>query len=148
MNHDLRFCKILLWKLYADSGYIFSYASLVGIYRIKAKNLFKLQEHLSYNLICTSICKIIKPKPKITQPLYKGTSRNSFLRLSCSTAQVFNISNNFMIVHWGLSYVTFLKELTHFVPLISFDTPWKHQKTSGFLMFSGGITRDQWHEMG
>ena len=31
--------------------------------------------------------------------------------------------------------------LTHLMPLISFDTPWKHQKTSGFL-FSGGIKRD------
>ena len=31
--------------------------------------------------------------------------------------------------------------------VISFDTPWK-QKTRGFLMFSGGIKRDQWHEMG
>ena len=38
--------------------------------------------------------------------------------------------------------------LIHFMPLISFDTPWKHQKTSGFLMFSGGMKRDQWHEMG
>ena len=27
--------------------------------------------------------------------------------------------------------------LTHFMPLIFFDTPWKHQKTAGFLMFSG-----------
>ena len=27
-------------------------------------------------------------------------------------------------------------------------TPWKYQKTSGFLMFSGGIERNQWHEMG
>ena len=34
------------------------------------------------------------------------------------------------------------------MPLISFDTPWKHQKTRGFMMFSGGIKRDQWHEMG
>ena len=24
----------------------------------------------------------------------------------------------------------------------------KHQKTSGFLIFSVGIERDQWHEMG
>ena len=32
-------------------------------------------------------------------------------------------------------------------PLISFDIPWKHQKTSGFLMFSRGIKRDQWYEM-
>ena len=33
------------------------------------------------------------------------------------------------------------------MPLVSFYIPWKHQKTSGFLMFSGGIERDQWHEM-
>ena len=31
--------------------------------------------------------------------------------------------------------------LTHFMLLSSFDT-------SGFLMFSGGTKRDQWHEMG
>ena len=34
------------------------------------------------------------------------------------------------------------------MPMISFDTPWKHKKTCGFLMFSGGIKRDRWHEMG
>ena len=34
------------------------------------------------------------------------------------------------------------------MPLISFNTPWKHQNTSGFRMFLGGIERDQWHEMG
>ena len=27
--------------------------------------------------------------------------------------------------------------LTHFMPLIYFDSPWKHQKTYGFLMFLG-----------
>ena len=32
--------------------------------------------------------------------------------------------------------------LTHFMPRVSFYTPWKQQKTSGFLMFSGGIERD------
>ena len=37
--------------------------------------------------------------------------------------------------------------LTHFTPLISFDTPRKNQETRGFLMFRGGIKRDQWHEM-
>ena len=31
--------------------------------------------------------------------------------------------------------------------LIFLDTSWKHQKTRGFLMFSGGIKRDEWHEM-
>ena len=38
--------------------------------------------------------------------------------------------------------------LTHFMQLVSFYTPWKHEETSGFLIFSGGIERDQWHEMG
>ena len=32
------------------------------------------------------------------------------------------------------------------MPLISLDIPGKQQKTSGFLMFAGGIKRDQWHE--
>ena len=32
--------------------------------------------------------------------------------------------------------------LTHFMPLVSFYTPWKHQKTIGFLMFSAGLERD------
>ena len=35
---------------------------------------------------------------------------------------------------------TFTENLFHrliFMPLSSFDTPWKHQKTSGFRMFSG-----------
>ena len=39
-------------------------------------------------------------------------------------------------------------QLTHFMPLVSFYTFWKHQKTKGFLVFSGGIEREQWHEMG
>ena len=43
--------------------------------------------------------------------------------------------------------VNVLKKLkmNHFVQLVSFHTPWKHQKTRGFL---GGIARDQWDEMG
>ena len=33
--------------------------------------------------------------------------------------------------------------LTHFMLLVSFYTPWNHQKTKDFLMFSGGRVRDQ-----
>ena len=32
--------------------------------------------------------------------------------------------------------------------LVSFYTPWKHQKTYAILMFSRSLERDQWHEMG
>ena len=28
-----------------------------------------------------------------------------------------------------------------------FYTPGKHHKTNGFLIFSGGLEREQWHEM-
>ena len=37
--------------------------------------------------------------------------------------------------------------LIHFIPLVSFYTPWKHQKTIDFLMFSWGKEKDQWHKM-
>ena len=34
------------------------------------------------------------------------------------------------------------------IPLVSFYVPWKHHRTSGFLMLSNGIKRKLWHEMG
>ena len=37
--------------------------------------------------------------------------------------------------------------LAHFLPLGFFYTSWKYQKTTAFRIFSGGIERDQWHEM-
>ena len=42
------------------------------------------------------------------------------------------------------------KALTHFMPLVFFYTPWiyQDQETYGFLMFSEGIERDQWHQIG
>ena len=42
-----------------------------------------------------------------------------------------------------LFIVDVLYNLTYFIPLVSFYTPWKHQKTSGFLIFSGDIEREQ-----
>ena len=36
--------------------------------------------------------------------------------------------------------------LTHFMPLVSFYTPWHYQETEAFL-FSGGIEKDQYDEM-
>ena len=32
-------------------------------------------------------------------------------------------------------------KITHYCPVFPFYTPLKHQKTKGFLMFSGGIKR-------
>ena len=46
-----------------------------------------------------------------------------------------------------MSRVFSLYHLTHFLPLVSFDTPIKYQKTIGFLMFSGGIKKEPWRGM-
>ena len=43
---------------------------------------------------------------------------------------------------------TFQEKITHFMSLVLFHISSKYHKTYGFLMFSGGIERDQWHEMG
>ena len=37
---------------------------------------------------------------------------------------------------------------THFWPMFPFYTPWKHQNTKRFLVFSGGINWEYWLEMG
>ena len=61
------------------------------------------------------------------------------------------ISYFFIIVMRYWFYIFFIISqytLIHFMPLVSFYTPSKHQKTYGFLMFSGGVERDQWHELG
>ena len=38
--------------------------------------------------------------------------------------------------------------LTHFSPVSHFYTPWKRQKTKGFLTLSGGIEMWHWTKMG
>ena len=65
-------------------------------------------------------------------------------KLACTLENDMRNLANFDLTLENLKICT----LTHFIPLISFDTPWKHQKTRGFRMFSGAIKRDQWHEMG
>ena len=39
-----------------------------------------------------------------------------------------------------------LRHLTHFMPLFFFDSPWTRQKSSGYLIFSRVIKRNQWHK--
>ena len=36
----------------------------------------------------------------------------------------------------------------NFWSMLTFYTPWKHQKNKGFLVFSEGIKRQHWPEMG
>ena len=58
-----------------------------------------------------------------------------------SSLIIFQATSSWIPVHEILKENTFL---THFLPLISFNTPWNIRKPVP-LMFSGGIER--WHEM-
>ena len=53
-------------------------------------------------------------------------------------------------IQWFLKHCSKVENWYRMVKPIScclFYTPWKHQKTFDFLMFSGGIEKDHWHEM-
>ena len=45
---------------------------------------------------------------------------------------------------WGNGGKWTTKEISHFLPNVSFWSPWKHQKTFGFLMLSGGSKGNIW----
>ena len=55
-------------------------------------------------------------------------------------------SGDFIEVFHKKLWLTILT-LTYFRPMFPFYTPWKRQKTFGFLTFSGGIEREYWPEM-
>ena len=48
----------------------------------------------------------------------------------------------------NFSNLIFASYLTYLIPLFSYYTPWKHQKTRSFLMFLGDTEKNQWHEIG
>ena len=54
----------------------------------------------------------------------------------------------FLTSGYGSNSGCLLDCLTHLFPMHSFSTPWKHQKTLSFLMFSGGRERVPWEQMG
>ena len=55
-----------------------------------------------------------------------------------------NIANDVICIREIFSE---FRSLTQFRPMFPFYNPWKHQKTKGFLVFSGGIKWEHWPEM-
>ena len=52
----------------------------------------------------------------------------------------------YVLTYLYLSSVIY-EVLIHFWPMFQFYTRWKHQKTKGFLVFSGGIKWEHWPEV-
>ena len=55
-------------------------------------------------------------------------------------------TRQFILSRWKL--FPLLHASTHFSPIFYIYTPWKRQKTKGFLMFSGGVEMKLWAKMG
>ena len=53
----------------------------------------------------------------------------------------------FFVVDGG-TVDSFPRFISHFTPLISFYTPWKHQKTMDFRIFSGSLEIEHWPYIG
>ena len=95
----------------------------------------KMYEHVEINMydlifsISTSFMQIAAQKIQ----MFKTIQQSQLTSLCCLYFKLLEHSDLFVA-----------NLLTHLMPLDSFCTPWKPQKTKGFLMFSGGIEKEQW----
>ena len=71
-----------------------------------------------------------------------------FHMLLCSQKRFFLAIFNTSVIVMESDFTVIQKALTCFMPLVSFYTYWKRRKTCGFLTFSGGIEKGQWHKIG
>ena len=102
--------------------------------------------------IKSSKIKVIQgPKNDLYRTERKGTTYSAFYNTLINLEVIRKL---FMTIFPARKYVSNCRSLsknsritlTYFMPLVSFYTPEKHQKTRGILIFSGGIERDQWYE--
>ena len=117
-----KMCSCWFWELFRNSFTIENLRATVS-----SDVLFLLQRQV-VRISCLRYCNI---KHEVRE-----VCRNKW----CDVSSKFIIQSLFCLVNVSSSS-------THFIPLVSFNTSWKHQKISGFIMFSGGIERNQWHEM-
>ena len=79
---------------------------------------------------------------KLQKRLYYWYKKRLQTETQCS------VKNQQLFLGQQITLTNSFKILTHFWPMFLFCTPWKYQKTKGFLMFSGGIKWEHWPEMG
>ena len=91
----------------------------------------------------TNICHpLIRPRTRAYQ---EGGKKCSFFRKFCLLCLL--VTSVLRFAFWPYyRWILIILLLTHFRPISSFYTPRKHQKTRGFLMFSGDIERKHWPE--
>ena len=153
-TRDTRTTPTSFWCLYCQLWTDFTHYSGVSILDFNHVNVcwvrsrnFGMLDHKHPKTELRTLHFLEIGKIKMIKPLIKKALLiNEWLNLIARQPQ--------LVAYIGLSFCDVflhaktIQPLTYFIPLFSFYTPWKHQKTPGFLMFLGGIKSDQWHEKG
>ena len=108
--------------------------------RISSVNVTKEKLNFLYNVCayCYVLNSVFLPPPSSKRVISAKTifeRDNIFIIGIYKRWNLVNITLNNSL---SLSRITFIF-LTHPKPVLYFYTPWRHQKTRGFLKFSGGI---------
>ena len=77
-----------------------------------------------------------------------STRAENVHKISHFRMSFFNIFDKTLNKHVPVRETSWLKRSTNFMPVVTFYTPWKHEKARGFQIFSGRIEKVQWHWSG
>ena len=127
------------FPLYHTNGLFLDYSLLVKFAQISCP--FNWYRYLRVSVILKLWWPVAFSDVIMITELLKilGTTSHSNLHVSESSCAKFHT----LFTKW-----TIWSELTHFSPVSHFCTPWKRQKTIGFLTLSGGIEMWHWNKMG
>ena len=145
-------CTKALEFLLANAYAVLKAAWFVGAYRIHriGSLLFYINDlKVKSNFPSTKV--IASSKNKFSSQWMVRQKEMSFLLFSSNstlTSIIWILLLRIKISFEMLKTTFKLFHLTHFRPMSPFYTPWKRQKTRGFLKFSGSIEREHWSEMG
>ena len=112
---------------------------------ISLNSLFNFTTDVRIDWVCSwttsdTLCKKKHKKRGFTQLSYYIRSMNgALLSLSVVLNSIFSGREQWL-KNWSPNTVSVL--FTYFLPLFSFYTPWTHQKSRSFPMFSGNSKRD------
>ena len=114
--------------------------SSIDSYSLSQKNFLSLIRPAVNNIFI--ICDPLRIK------LFSERSLQTYLpttKLLCSSLEIESTVNYFL---HATKTKTHMNELTHFQLMSYFYIPWKHPKTSGFQMFSGGVEMENCLKIG
>ena len=160
--------KYVRWNAVRSNLYYQNWVKCLPICYIKSEIRYLIRWHLLLERLCELFSKFINTGAVDQSLELLQILINEQLRVSIKSKDEVRFTISVYILSKKLSAATIpylfevdpetvtIRQLklmvsfifTHFNPMFHFYIPWKHQKTRGFLLFSGSIEMDQWANMG